>query len=204
MEQAAGAPGHGAEDHAVSFERARMAMWLFLASEIMMFGAFIAAYVVLWMSAPTPDEAHPETMAFSKHHLSWKIACFNTAVLIVSSYTMVKAVHAISKGKRAKCEDMMILTAVLGVLFLCVKGYEYSLKFADGIGPDTNVFYGCYFLMTGFHGLHVLIGVILLVWCAFYVKKFDEHHYAHVENLALYWHFVDLVWIFLFPIVYLL
>src|SRR5262249_39009534 len=141
MEQAAGAHGHGAEDHVAAFERARMAMWLFLASEIMMFGAFIAAYVVLWMAAP--DQAHdgPET-AFSKHHLSWQIACFNTAVLILSSYTMVRAVNAISKGNRAHCEDMMVATAALGALFLGVKMYEYSLKFSVGIGPDTNVFYG--------------------------------------------------------------
>ena len=203
MEQAAGAHGHGAEDHVASFERARLAMWLFLASEIMMFGVFIAAYIVLWMSAPTQVEGGPET-AFSKHHLRWDIACINTAVLILSSFTMVKAVHAISKGNKGKCEDYMIATALLGALFLGIKMYEYSLKFADGIGPDTNVFYGCYFLMTGFHGIHVLIGVILLAWCAFYVKRMDEHHYAPVENLALYWHFVDLVWIFLFPIVYLL
>ena len=196
---AAAAHGHGEEDHVASFERARLAMWLFLASEIMMFGAFIAAYTVLWMSAPSG-----EGTAFDKHHLSWKIACFNTGVLILSSFTMVRSVHAISKGNRGKCEDYMIATAALGALFLCVKAYEYGLKFADNIGPDTNVFYGCYFLMTGFHGIHVLIGVILLIWCAFYVKKFDQHHYAHVENLALYWHFVDLVWIFLFPIVYLL
>ncbi len=204
MEHAAEAHGHGAEDHVAEFERARLAMWLFLASEIMMFGAFIAAYVVLWMSAPTPEEGKPETMAFSKHHLSWKIACFNTGVLILSSYTMVRAVHAISKNNRRHCEDMMVATAALGALFLGVKSYEYSLKFADNIGPDTNVFYGCYFLMTGFHGVHVLVGVILLLWCAFYVKRFDSKHYAPVENLALYWHFVDLVWIFLFPIVYLL
>jgi heme/copper-type cytochrome/quinol oxidase subunit 3 len=196
---AAAAHGHGEEDHVARFERSRMAMWLFLSSEIMMFGAFIAAYVVLWMSSPSG----PGT-AFDKHHLSWKIACFNTAVLIISSFTMVKSVEAISKGLRGKCEDYMIATAALGTLFLGVKMYEYSLKFADGIGPDTNVFYGCYFLMTGFHGIHVLIGIILLIWCAFYVKRMDAHHYDVVENLALYWHFVDLVWIFLFPIVYLL
>ena len=202
MEHAAAAHGHGADDHVASFERARLAMWLFLASEIMMFGAFIAAYVVLWGSAPVGTDGNHG--AFDKSHLSWKIACFNTAVLILSSFTMVKSVHAISKNNRAKCEDYMIATAALGTLFLGVKMYEYSLKFADGIGPDTNVFYGCYFLMTGFHGIHVLLGVILLIWCAFYVKRMDHHHYAPVENLALYWHFVDLVWIFLFPIVYLL
>ena len=204
MEHAAAAGhGHGAVDHVAEFEKARLGMWLFLASEIMMFGAFIAAYVVLWTSAPVQIEGGPPT-AFDKHHLSWKIACFNTAVLILSSFTMVRSVHAISKGNRGKCEDYMIATAALGALFLCVKAYEYSLKFGDNIGPDTNVFYGCYFLMTGFHGIHVLVGVILLIWCAFYVKRMDQHHYAVVENLALYWHFVDLVWIFLFPIVYLL
>jgi heme/copper-type cytochrome/quinol oxidase subunit 3 len=196
---AAAAHGHGEEDHVARFERSRLAMWLFLASEIMMFGAFIAAYVVLWMSSPGG-----EGTAFDKHHLSPIIALINTCVLIVSSFTMVKSVQAISQGNRARCEDYMILTAALGALFLCIKMYEYSLKFADGIGPDTNVFYGCYFLMTGFHGVHVLLGVILLIWCAFYVKRMDAKHYDVVENLALYWHFVDLVWIFLFPIVYLL
>jgi cytochrome c oxidase subunit III len=200
MEHAAATPGHGADDHVGAFERARLAMWLFLASEIMMFGAFIAAYVVLWMSAPDETKGG----AFDKSQLSWQIACFNTAVLILSSFTMVKSVHAISKNNRSKCEDYMIATAALGALFLAVKGYEYSLKFEHGLFPDTNVFYGCYFLMTGFHGIHVLIGVILLIWCAFYIKRMDSKHYAPVENLALYWHFVDLVWIFLFPIVYLL
>jgi cytochrome c oxidase subunit 3 len=198
MEHAEPDHGHGAEDHVAAFERARLGMWMFLASEIMMFGAFIAVYVVLRMG---PGEAALGTL---KHALDWRIAAFNTLVLIVSSYTMVRGVHAMSKGNRGHCEDMLILTAALGVLFLVVKGFEYAAKFEHGYFPDTNVMFGCYFLMTGFHGIHVLVGVILLVWCAFYVKKFDEHHYAHVENLALYWHFVDLVWIFLFPIVYLL
>src|SRR5436190_23492077 len=134
MEHVAAAPAHGQEDHASAFERARLAMWLFLSSEIMMFGAFIAAYVVLWMAAPTVIDDKPETWAFNKHHLSWKIALFNTAVLILSSYTMVRAVNAIAKNDRAHCEDMIVATATLGLLFLCVKGYEYSLKFADGIG----------------------------------------------------------------------
>jgi cytochrome c oxidase subunit 3 len=198
MEHAEVAHGHGAEDHVAAFERARLGMWMFLASEIMMFGAFIAVYIVLRMG-PGAGALHA-----LKDVLSWKIAAFNTLVLIVSSYTMVRGVNAISKGNRGHCEDMLVLTAALGALFLVVKGFEYAAKFEHGYGPSTNVMFGCYFLMTGFHGIHVLVGVILLVWCAFYVKKFDEHHYSHVENLALYWHFVDLVWIFLFPIVYLL
>ncbi len=198
MSEAHGHAAPAAEDPAVTFERARFGMWLFIGSEIMMFGAFIAVYIVLRMATPQ------EVVDYSKAQLSWPIACFNTFVLIASSYTAVRAVNAISKGNRGHCEDMLIVTAALGALFLVVKGFEYAGKFDHGIGPDHNVFFGSYFLMTGFHGLHVLVGVILLVWAAFYVHRFDEHHYAHVENLALYWHFVDVVWIFLFPIVYLL
>jgi cytochrome c oxidase subunit 3 len=192
------AAGHGGEDHVVAFERARFGMWLFLASEIMMFGAFIGAYIVLRMSMPM------EVVTYSKGQLSVAIATFNTFVLILSSYTAVRAVNAISKGNKGHCEDMLIATAALGLLFLCVKGFEYAGKFSHGIGPDHNVFFGCYFLMTGFHGIHVLVGVILLAWAAFYVKHFNEHRYAKIENLALYWHLVDVIWIFLFPIVYLL
>jgi len=197
---AAVAHGHGGGDeNAQSFERARMGMWLFLASEIMMFGAFFAVYIVLRMSAPNRD-----LIEASQAQLNWKLACFNTAVLILSSFTVVQAVRAIRNGNRGRCEDMMMLTAVLGCVFLVVKGFEYGAKFDHHIGPSTNIFYSAYFLMTGFHGVHVLFGVIALFVCAFFVKQFDAQRYAHVENIALYWHFVDVVWIFLFPLVYLL
>ena len=196
----ADAHAHGPEDHVAAFERARMGMWLFIGSEIMMFGAFIAAYVVLWTSAPGG-----EGTAFDKHHLSWKIACFNTAVLILSSFTMVKSVHAISKGNRSKCEDYMIATAALGALFLCVKGYEYSLKFADNIGPDTNVFYGCYFLMTGFHGLHVIGGIAFMAAiCAVISGRTRVPVERTVEVCAYYWHFVDVVWVAMFTTIYVI
>ena len=200
MDHAATVDGHGqgGDAAAAHFERSKLGMWLFLASEIMMFGAFIAVYIVLRMSVPA------SVMEYSKAQLSWQIACFNTVVLILSSYTMVRAVHAISKGNKGHCEDMMVATAALGILFLCVKAYEYSLKFGHGIYPDHNVFFGSYFLMTGFHGIHVLVGVICILWGAFYVKHCTPQRYAYVENLALYWHLVDLIWIFLFPIVYLL
>jgi cytochrome c oxidase subunit 3 len=194
---AAHAPGSG-ETPAELFERAKMGMWFFLASEIMMFGAFIAAYVVLRMSMPA------EVVEYSKEQLNIWIATFNTGVLILSSYTIVRAVNAVSKGDKAHGEDMMVATAALGALFLVVKGFEYAGKFSHGIYPDHNVFFGCYFLMTGFHGIHVLVGVVLILWGAFYVKRTTPQSYAYVENLALYWHLVDVIWIFLFPIVYLL
>src|SRR5688500_5376413 len=116
MEHAAAAHGHGEENHVEHFERARLGMWLFLASEIMMFGALLAAYVVLWTSDPGGEGS-----AFDKSHLSWMNTCINTAVLILSSFTMVKSVHAISKGNRGKYEEYMILTAALGALFLVIK-----------------------------------------------------------------------------------
>ena len=192
------AEAHGGEDHVVAFERARMGMWLFIGSEIMMFGAFIGVYIVLRMTMPD------DVVTYSKEQLSVGIAFFNTLVLIASSYTVVRAVNAISKGNRRHMEDMLLVTAALGAVFLVAKGFEYADKFGHGIGPGKNVFFSCYFLMTGFHGLHVLIGVLVLLALAFFGRKFDAHHYAHVENTALYWHFVDVVWIFLFPIVYLL
>lgn len=184
--------------HEEAFERARFGMWLFLSSEIMFFAGFIGAYVVLRMSLPA------ELIHHAQENLSWKIAAFNTAVLILSSLTMVMGVHHISKGNRGRCEDMVLATAVLGSLFLVVKGFEYAAKFSHGIYPSTNTFWSCYFLMTGFHGIHVLGGVIALVFLLFYIKHYGSDRYAKVENIGLYWHFVDLVWIFLFPIVYLL
>jgi cytochrome c oxidase subunit 3 len=195
---AVAAHGGGEDASKAYFEMSKMGMWLFLASEIMMFGAFIAVYIVLRMTIPD------DVMKWCKEQLSWKIACFNTIVLILSSYTIVRAVNAVSKGNKRHCEDMMVLTAFLGLVFLGVKSYEYAGKFGHDIYPDTNVFFGAYFLMTGFHGIHVLVGVIAILWGAFYVKHTSPQRYAYVENLALYWHLVDVIWIFLFPIVYLL
>jgi cytochrome c oxidase subunit 3 len=188
-----------ADDHVEKFERARFGMWLFLASEIMFFAGFIGAYVVLRM-------ANPHLAIAGQAVLSWELAAVNTAVLIISSLTMVLAVHHISKGNRGKCEDMIFLTALLGLVFLVVKGFEYAAKFdhVPAITPGTSSFWSAYFLMTGFHGLHVLGGIVALIFLLFYVKNYGPERYAKVENVALYWHFVDLVWIFLFPIVYLL
>lgn len=199
MSAEAHAASVGGEDGSKAYlEMSKMGMWLFLASEIMMFGAFIACYIVLRMAMPM------EVVDWCKAQLSWKIACFNTVVLILSSYTIVRAVNAVSKGNKRHCEDMMVLTAFLGLVFLGVKSYEYATKFEHDIWPSTNVFFGAYFLMTGFHGIHVLVGVIIILWGAFYVKHTSPQRYAYVENLALYWHLVDVIWIFLFPIVYLL
>ncbi|MBI4565664.1 MAG: cytochrome c oxidase subunit 3 [Planctomycetes bacterium] len=188
---------HGADDRIEAFERARLGMWLFLASEVMFFAGFIGAYVVLRM-------ANPHLAVAGQKELNWVLAALNTAVLICSSLTMVLGVNAISKGDRAKCRNMVLLTALLGSAFLVVKFFEYSGKFAHGIYPNTSTFFSCYFLMTGFHGLHVLGGIIALLLLLLGIKHYGPERYTKVENVGLYWHFVDIVWIFLFPIVYLL
>jgi cytochrome c oxidase subunit 3 len=194
------AGAHGGDDNASSFERARLGMWFFLASEIMMFGAFIAVYVVLRMANPIafkPDYIH--------QFLSWKVGLFNTAVLIVSSFTMVMAVHAIRRNNRGRCAALVAATAALGIVFLVVKiVLEYMHDFHLGIGPNTSVFWSCYFFLTGFHGLHVLIGVIYLFGLIPFMKKFSAERHAHVELGGLYWHLVDVIWIFIFPLLYLI
>ena len=202
MEHAAAihAEGHGSDENAASFERARLGMWFFLASEIMMFGAFIAAYIVLRMA--NPNVFKPE---YLHEWLSWKVGLFNTAVLIVSSFTMVMAVHAIRNNERGRSSALIAATAALGLVFLFVKiKYEYLHDFHAGIAPNTSVFWGCYFLLTGFHGLHVLIGVIYLLGVIPFMKNFSAERHAHVELGGLYWHLVDVIWIFLFPLLYLI
>ena len=200
MDHAAAVPaaGHGAgqEDGAATFERARLGMWMFLASEIMMFGAFIACYIVLRMANPNafqPDYLHK--------FLDWRIGLFNTFVLIISSFTMVMGVRYIRQNQSLKSAMMIATTALLGALFLVVKiVFEYMHDYHLGIGPSTSVFWGCYFLLTGFHGIHVLLGVIYLLallpcmvschHCG--TQRFNSERHAHIELGGLYWHLVPL------------
>lgn len=192
--------GHGAVEAEASFERARMGMWFFLASEIMMFGAFIAVYIVLRIG--NREVFDPGYIA---HFLNWKVGALNTAVLILSSFTMVMAVDAIRKNQRGKSAALIAATALLGVAFLVVKIiFEYLHDYHLGIGPGTSVFWSCYFFLTGFHGFHVLCGVVYLLGLLPFMSRFSAERHAHVELGGLYWHLVDVVWIFLFPMLYLI
>jgi cytochrome c oxidase subunit 3 len=182
--------------HAERRNLSAMGMWLFLGSEVMFFTAFFGAYIVV-RSAAVGSIVHP---------LDKVLGALNTMVLITSSLTMALAVAFSKRGERAKTGWALLATLALAGVFLVVKGFEYGHHFAEGVYPSSDIFHGFYFLLTGFHGLHVIGGMISL--SILYIRNrrgdFDEHYCDPIEMTGLYWHFVDLVWIFLFPALYLL
>ncbi len=178
----------------------KIAIWLFLASEVMLFGALFASYVLLRTGAAEwPHGAH---------YLNVPLATLNTIVLISSSVTMVMAWASLKRDDFKKFRVYMAATILFGAVFLVVKYFEYSAKFHHGYFPRTNTFLAIYFTMTGLHMLHVLGGMTVNAYLwgpgSKLWKKDKEHFTNRVENSGLFWHFVDLVWIFLFPILYLL
>ena len=188
----------GSYESATGIPSHKLGMWLFLASEIMFFAGLITAYLVLRLSHP----AWPGP----EGHLSVPIGTFNTLVLITSSVTIVLALNAHQRADFKAAKTFLLITVLLGCAFLGIKGYEYSQKFEHHIGPTTNIFWSCYFMLTGFHALHVLGGIITNLWFWMRIQRNElpvEQSYC-IELAGLYWHFVDIVWIFLFPLVYLL
>src|SRR5262249_9179967 len=163
--------------------RTKFGMWLFLASEIMFFTGFLGAYIVLRMSDPNK--------VFDGHHL-WNLgeikyaglalALINTVVLIVSSLTMALAVGASNRGEKARLSKFLGFTIGLGCVFLVIKGIEYGAKFSHEHFPSTNNFYGTYFLLTGFHGLHVVGGIIALsiLWLHAKAGRYTTEHFTPV------------------------
>ena len=175
----------------------KLGMWIFLASEVMFFAGLIAAYVVLKMGHP----AWPG----SDGHLSVPMGTTNTFVLIGSSMTIVMALAASEQGSIAGIRKWLGATLLLGATFLVIKGFEYKAKFSHHIFPSTNVFWSAYFTMTGLHALHVIGGLGLNLWVLTLTRSPAWPRRKHLLELAgLYWHFVDIVWIFLFPLLYLL
>ncbi len=177
----------------------KLGMWIFLASEIMFFTGFFGAFIVL-------RNLNIEVFTTSAHQLDKVIATVNTAVLITSSLTMALAHLALEKGNEAKFRLFLTLTLLCAFGFLGIKSYEYATKFSHEIYPWTNTFFATYFTMTGFHALHVIGGIIPMAWMLgkSLVKGYPQQMHHRVETLGLYWHFVDLVWIFLFPTLYLI
>jgi len=182
-----------------AYASAKLAMWVFLATEIHLFGgAFCAFAFYRW-----------RYLEVFNHHASqlnvW-MGFTNTLVLLTSSWTMVLAVDAAQKGRNKACGQRCLITIALGIVFFIIKGMEYSAKFSHGIYPSTHIFWGLYFTMTGIHAFHVLVGLGLIFWLYLLSKKnrFTETYYTPVEVIGLYWHLVDVIWIFLFPLLYLL
>jgi cytochrome c oxidase subunit 3 len=193
------------------FEASALGMWLFLVTEILFFGGLFAAYLVYRM-------AYPAAFQDASHHLDLLLGGTNTAILIGSSLTMAMAVYAAQLGNRSQQLFYLAATMILGVAFLGIKVVEYSHKFHDNLVPGplfqfegrdpvhAQLFFSLYFVMTGLHALHMIIGLgvmAVLFWMA-YRGRFTKSYHTPVEVSGLYWHFVDIVWIFLFPLLYLI
>jgi heme/copper-type cytochrome/quinol oxidase subunit 3 len=178
----------------------KIGIWLFLASEVMLFGALFATYILLRVGAPV--------WPHGREYLNIPLATTNTIVLISSSVTMVMAWASLKRDQFGKFRLYMGLTVLCGVIFLFIKYLEYSHKFELGLYPKTNTFLAIYFTMTALHGLHVVGGMCVNAYFwgpGSKLFKTDKEHFTNrVENSGLFWHFVDLVWIFLFPVLYLL
>jgi heme/copper-type cytochrome/quinol oxidase subunit 3 len=190
--------GHAENPCRMGVVNGKLGIWVFLASEVMFFAGFISSYVVL-RSTLSAEAVHA-----AQAELSRPIGAFNTLVLIVSSLTMALAVHAAKVRDLARLRQFLLFTILLGTTFMVVKAFEYGAKFDHGIYPSTNVFWAAYFTMTGFHGLHVVGGIVVLAGLLVLSHRWVDGYDLPVEATGLYWHFVDLVWIFLFPILYLL
>ncbi|HUP47399.1 MAG TPA: cytochrome c oxidase subunit 3 [Thermoanaerobaculia bacterium] len=179
---------------------AKLGIWLFLASEVMLFGALFSSLVLL----RTSDPNWPQGWTI----LSVPLATLNTFILISSSVTVVLAWAYLRLGDLKKGKLFLWLTLLCGLGFMIIKAIEYGTKFSHGQFPGTNNFFGTYYLLTGLHGLHVVGGMVVFAYLLmtankWYATKRDQFT-NRVETTGLYWHFVDLVWIFLFPVLYLL
>ena len=203
----------GAEEDWSPTEIGKLGLWLFILSEIMLFGAFFASYVSTRLGSSECGlgvTAWPE----AGHLPGLTLAAINTVLLLTSSYTMVRAISAAERGDRPRFRANLMATIALGVAFLLVKTGEYAFKVSHGYcpgsdlaksNPGLSIFLSYYYLMTSLHGLHVVAG---LVWNSVVLSVPDE---APIEVLArkaeyagVYWHFVDVVWVFLFPLFYLI
>ncbi len=184
-------------------------MWIFLVTEVMFFGGVFLAYIIY-------RAQFGDAFGHASNHLDIRLGGFNTAVLLTSSLTMVLAIYGAQIGRKKVLVGNLLLTIALGLVFLGVKAYEYSHKFHEGLvpgpyftysGPDApqaQIFFSLYFALTGIHAVHMVIGIGILVVLLLNAHKYGPKYYTPVENTGLYWHFVDIVWIFLFPLLYLI
>jgi cytochrome c oxidase subunit 3 len=209
-------PHHAALAHqfdslAQQSEAATLGMWVFLVTEVLFFGGLFCTYTIYrgW---------YPEAFAAASHELDVTLGAINTAVLITSSLTMALAVHAAQLGQRNKLKVFLVVTMILGAAFLGIKSVEYYEKFVEHHVPGPNfqfeakyfrhaqIFFSLYFVMTGLHALHMIIGLGIMTWMLVWSWNgtVNREYASPIEISGLYWHFVDIVWIFLFPLLYLI
>ncbi|MBZ0265484.1 cytochrome c oxidase subunit 3 family protein [bacterium] len=202
---------HHYSDIEQQHDSAKFGMWLFLVTEILFFGGLFCAYAIYrsW---------YPEMFHNAHKVLSVPMGALNTVVLIVSSLTMALSIRSVQLNKSKQALGYLIATFGFAAVFMVVKYFEYSHKFHvgqlpgkfyfyDGIaGANPHQFFSIYFAMTGLHGAHILIGMIVMIFIMIKLAKgaYSPQNYAYIENFGLYWHLVDMFWIFLFPLLYLI
>ena len=202
---------HQFDDVEQQRDAATMGMWIFLVTEVMFFGGLFASYVVYRAMYPT-------AFAVASRELDVALGTINTAVLLLSSFTMVVAVFGAQTGSRRTLIGGLALTVLLGLVFLAIKFYEYYQKYVEHFIPGPSfafpqpyaqpakMYFTLYFAMTGLHAIHMIVGcgllsvLIIMAWRG----RFTPAYYSPVELSGLYWHFVDIIWIFLYPLLYLI
>ncbi len=187
----------------------RIGMWLFLYTEIILFGGLFVLYAVYFYK-------YPGAFVENGKELNRVIGALNTIILLVSSFTVAASITAIRQKAKNLCLFLLATSFFCGVIFLINKYFEWGHKFDIGIYPNSpaltggppgkNIFFGLYYVITGLHGLHVVIGMTLLAlsFLLVYQGKITGQRFAMLENSGLYWHLVDLIWIFVFPLFYLI
>jgi cytochrome c oxidase subunit III len=202
---------HHFDSLAQQSEATTLGMWVFLVTEVLFFGGLFLTYAVY-------RSKYPEAFAAASHELDVTLGTINTVVLITSSLTMALAVHAAQLGERKVLMAFLVLTMILGTVFLGIKSVEYYHKFTEHHvpGPDfrfekehlrhAQIFFSLYFVMTGLHAIHMIVGIgimLVMLWWS-WNGTITAEYASPIEISGLYWHFVDIVWIFLFPLLYLL
>jgi len=217
---------HQFDDLEQQKEASTLGMWAFLATEVMFFGGAFTAFTVYRVR-------YPDAFAAASHHMKFWFGAVNTGILLCSSFTVALSVYFAHLGQSKRVALMLVATILLAITFLCIKGSEYYLEYQDGLIPgahfgqpphpnhelpkfevdhkpvdprNAQIFFCFYFAMTGIHATHMLIGIGIFLWVAHHAwrGRYSTGYYNPVEISGLYWHFVDIVWIFLYPLLYLL
>ncbi|MEE2975038.1 MAG: cytochrome c oxidase subunit 3 family protein [Thermodesulfobacteriota bacterium] len=190
---------HQLVDPQTEHEASKFGMWLFLATELLLFGGLFAAYAIF-------RAIYPEMFESGSKSLNVVLGTVNTVILIFSSFTVAVAVKGIQENRIKLVEWMLWITIICGAIFGINKYFEYSYKISHGITPGTDIFYSLYYAATGIHMLHVFIGMGLLSFLLYKTRKgaYSKENYTAIEIGGLYWHLVDLIWIYLFPLLYLI
>ncbi|MBI2519824.1 MAG: cytochrome c oxidase subunit 3 family protein [Bdellovibrio sp.] len=203
-------PSHHFSTVSQEYHAGILGIWLFLATEVLMFGGLFVAYAIF-------RNMYPSVFHDASQLLDMQLGAMNTVILIASSYCMAQAVHYTQKGETHHAFTLILLTILCALFFLGVKYFEYQHKFHEGLLPGMNfthanatremgIFFGLYFVMTGLHAIHILVGIGLMAWLLLRFKRneFSPHYFIPVDGVGLYWHIVDIIWIFLFPLLYLI